>query len=156
MPVVIFHFLGGAWIFPKSLWRLVAAPAPGPAAAVGELASASVVVGGRAGATGVTSPSAGHPPVTPTATSWYPPRLPPGVLLPPRQLPPALLRSLPLLFPPREDRAGISRLATGSELMIQGSLGAALFLTGVGLAGTLAGSASMSSTIEASLSARTL
>ncbi len=61
-----------------------------------------------------------------------------------------------LLVPPREVRAGISRLATGSELTIQGSLGAALFLVGVGLAGTLAGSASMSSTIAASLSARTL
>ena len=68
MPVVIFPFLGGTWIFPKSLWRLVATPAPGPAAAVGEVASASVVVGWRAGAAGVTSPSAGHTPVPSTAT----------------------------------------------------------------------------------------
>jgi hypothetical protein len=69
------HFLSGTWIFPKSLWRLVATPAPGPAAAVGaaagavgEFATASVMVSWLAGAAGVASPSAGHTPVPSTAT----------------------------------------------------------------------------------------
>jgi hypothetical protein len=64
----VFHFLlcGGAWIFPKSLWRLVAAPAPGPAAAVGKVASA-FVKGWLSGAAGVAPPSAGLSSVSSTA-----------------------------------------------------------------------------------------
>jgi hypothetical protein len=69
MIAIALHFLlfGGAWIYPKSLWRLVAAPAPGPAAAVGKVASAFVVEGWLSGAAGVAPPSAGRSPVPSTA-----------------------------------------------------------------------------------------
>ncbi len=143
--IVIFFF--------TSLWRLVAAPAPGPAAAagaVGIFATAFVVVGRLASAAEVASPTAGHTPVASPAAVEASSAATAATAVA------AAASATGAVEAPWEDRAGISRLATGSELMIQGSLGAALFLVGVGLAGTLVGSASMSSTIDASLSARTL
>ncbi len=66
MLAVTFHFLG--LDISKITLAASSPPAHGPAAAVGKVASASVVVGWLTGAPGVAPPSAGHPPVSSTAT----------------------------------------------------------------------------------------